>query len=173
MAAKDKDKTEPQLDEDGIVIVEYQHTVLVIVPPDNFGEKGVCQTRSQLQSVHVATVVAASRYDEVLKGSLQEFFLADLSLDGIDSADYAGVLIASGEGSELADDERVLRIVREMHAAKKPVAAIGNGLDVLLRAGVVQGRHVTGDASLKSAAKAAGASTRVGKSSIPAPSSRP
>ena len=157
MAAKNKDKPEPQLDEDGIVIIEYQHSVLVIVPPDNFGEQGVAQTRSQLQSVHVASEVVSSRYDEVLKGSRQEFFLADGTLDDVDSSKYAGLLIASGDGDELAGDERVLRIVREMHAAKKPIGAIGNGLGVLLKAGIVKRLRVTGDGALADAAKRAGA----------------
>mgnify|MGYP002630091445 CR=1 FL=1 len=157
MAAKQKEKPEPQLDSDGIVIIEYQQTVLVIVPPDNFGEMGVCQARSILQSVRVGTVVASSRYDEVLKGRLQDFYLADESLDQIDCTKYAGVLISSGDGNELASDERVLKIVREMAAAKKLVASIGNGLEVLVRAGVVKGKRVSGDVSLESAAKKAGA----------------
>ncbi len=157
MAAKDKEKSEPQLDQDGIVIVEYKHTVLVIVPPENFGGQGVCQARSMVQSVHIATRVASSRYDEVLKGRLQDFYLADETLDQVDVANYAGVLIASGDGDELANDERVLRIVREMHAAGKPVGAIGNGLEVLLRAGAVKGKRVTGPPNFEAAAKKAGA----------------
>lgn len=157
MAAKQKEKPEPQLDSDGIVIVEYQQTVLVIVPPDNFGEMGVCQARAQLQSVRVGTVVASSRYDEVLKGRLQDFYLADESLDKVDCSKYAGVLIASGDGNELAQDENAVRVVREMGAAKKLVASIGNGLEVLIRAGVVKGQRVTGSLDLKDAAKQAGA----------------
>ena len=155
--AKKTEKPEPVLDADGIVVHEYAHTVLVIVPPDGFGEQGVCFARSQLQSLRIATRVASSRYDDVLRGRLQDFFLADEPLDDVDVTKYSGVLIASGEGSELAQDERVLRIVREMGAAKKLVAAIGNGLDVLLRAGVAKGKRVTGDARLEPAAKSAGA----------------
>lgn len=155
--AKKTEKPEPVLDDDGIVVHEYAHTVLVIVPPDGFGEQGVCFARSQLQSLRIATRVASSRYDEVLRGRLQEFFLADETLDEVDVSQYSGVLIASGEGDELATDERVLRIVREMAAAKKLVASIGNGLDVLLRAGVVKGKRVTGDVALEQSAKSAGA----------------
>ena len=157
MAAKQKDKPEPVLDEDGIVVHEYAHTVLVIVPPDGFGEQGVCFARAQLQSIRVATRVASSRYDDVLRGRLQDFFLADEPLDQVDTSRYSGVLIASGEGTELAEDERVLRIVRELSAAEKLVASIGNGLDVLIRAGVVKGHRVTGDPALEQAAKKAGA----------------
>jgi protease I len=157
MAAKEKETAEPQLDDDGIVILEFQHTVLVIVSPDNFGEQGVCMARSMLLGIRVATIVASSRYDEVLKGRAQEFFLADEDLDGLDLTKYAGVLIASSDDDSLANDERVVRIVREMNDAKKPIASIGNGLDVLLRAGVVKGKRVTGDAELAPAAKRAGA----------------
>jgi putative intracellular protease/amidase len=155
--AKKTEKPEPVLDEDGITVLEFAHTVLVIVPPDGFGEQGVCFARAQLQSLRIATRVASSRYDEVLKGRLQDFFLADEPLDQVDAARYSGVLIASGEGSTLAEDERVLRIVRDVNAAGKLVASIGNGLDVLLRAGVCKGKRVTGSPELEESARKAGA----------------
>lgn len=151
--AKKNEKPEPVLDEDGITVIEYSKTVLVIVPPDGFGEQGVCFARAQLQSLRVGTRVASSRYDEVLRGRLQEFFLADETLDEVDVARYEGVLIASGEGNALAQDERVLRVVREMAAAGKLVASIGNGLDVLLRAGICKGKRVTGAPELEEAAR--------------------
>jgi|GEM_PF-1035152 len=157
MAKKKEEKPEPQLDEDGIVIHEYQHTVLVIVPPDGFGEQGLGYARSMLTNVRIATRVAAARYDDVLKGRLQEFFLADMSLDDVDSSDYSGVLIAAGETDELAQDERVLRIVREMSAAGKLVASMGNGLAVLAKAASLKGKRVTGHPDCRQAAKAAGA----------------
>ena len=108
--AKKNEKPEPVLDEDGITVIEYSKTVLVIVPPDGFGEQGVCFARAQLQSLRVGTRVASSRYDEVLRGRLQEFFLADETLDEVDVARYEGVLIASGEGNALADDGRLVQI---------------------------------------------------------------
>ena len=157
MAKKKEEKPEPKLDADGIVIHEYQHTVLVIVPPDGFGEQGVCFARSMLTNVRIASLVASSRYDEILKGRLQEFFLADMTLDDVDSSKYSGVLISSGDTNELASDERVLKIVREMAAAGKLVAALGNGLDVLARAGVIKGKRVTGLHSCEESAKKAGA----------------
>ncbi len=157
MAAKEETGSGKELDADGIGILEYEHTVLVIVSPDGFGEQGVCMTRSQLLGIRVASRVASSRYDEVLKGAHQDFFLADEILDDVDCSAYSGVLIASGPDDVLAKDERVLRIVREIDAAGKPVASIGNGLDVLLRAGVTRGKRVTGDLRLQSAATQAGA----------------
>lgn len=156
MAKKKEVKAEPQLDEDGIVIHEYQHTVLVIVPPDGFGEQGVCFARSMLTSMRIATLVASSRYDEVLKGRLQEFFLADMSLADVEPSKYSGVLIAAGESDELASDPQVLKIVRDIAASGKLVAAFGNGLDVLIQAGLVKGKRVTGSPSSESAAKKAG-----------------
>lgn len=157
MAKKKEEKQEPQLDEDGIVIHEYQHTVLVIVPPDGFGEQGVCFARSMLTNMRIASVVASSRYDEVLKGRLQEFFLADMTLDEVDSSKYSGVLIASGETTELAEDDRVIRIVREIAEAGKLVGAFGNALEVLIKAGLVKGKRVTGSPSCEQSAKNAGA----------------
>lgn len=157
MAKKKEEKPEPRLDEDGIVIHEFRHTVLVVVPTTGFGEQGVCFARSMLGSVRVATRVASTNYDEVLKGRLQEFFLPDLALADAKAGDYAGILIASADSGELADDERVLQLVREMASDGKLVAAIGNGLEVLIRAGVLKGKRVTGDKNCEQAAKKAGA----------------
>jgi putative intracellular protease/amidase len=158
MAKKKKEeKPEPKLDQDGIVIHEYPYTVLVVVPPTGFGEQGVSFARSQLASVRVATVVASSNYDEVLKGRLQEFFLPDLALDDAKAEDYSGILIASAENDDLAEDQRVLQLVREMASEGKLVGTMGNGLEVLIRAGVLKGKRVTGDKKCEQAAKKAGA----------------
>jgi putative intracellular protease/amidase len=157
MAKKKEEKPAVELDEDGIVIHRYQHTVLVVVPPDGFGEQGVCFARSCLGNMRIATRVASSRYDEVLKGRLQEFFLADAPLDQLRASDYSGILIASGDSDELAEDDRVVRLVREMAAAGKLVAAVGNGLEVLIRAGILKGKRVTGAKKCEQAAKRAGA----------------
>ena len=157
MAKKKEEKPEPQLDEDGIVIHEFQHTVLVVVSPDGFGEQGVCFARSQLGNVRIATRVTSSRYDDVLKGRLQEFFLADVPLADVKAEDYTGILIASADSDELADDPQVVALVRQIAAQGKLVASVGNGLEVLVRAGAVKGKRVTGDKKSEQAAKKAGA----------------
>ncbi|MFT7670096.1 MAG: putative intracellular protease/amidase [Planctomycetota bacterium] len=156
MAKKKEEKIEPTLDADGIVVHEYEHTVLVIVSPDGFGEQGVCFARSMLTNVRIASLVASTRYDEVLKGRLQEFFLADMTIDEVDPADYCGVLISAGEIEALASNERVLQVVREIAAADKLVSSFGNGVEVLARAGVIKGRLVTGARSCEQAVKKAG-----------------
>ncbi|MBW3538935.1 MAG: DJ-1/PfpI family protein [Planctomycetes bacterium] len=60
------------------------------------------------------------------------------------SDDYAGLVVPGGRAPEyIRLNERVCEIVREFMQAKKPVAAICHGLQVLAAAGVLKGRSCT------------------------------
>jgi len=59
----------------------------------------------------------------------------------IDTKDYAGLVIPGGRAPEyIRLNKRVIEIVREFDAAKKPIAAICHGPLVLVAAGVLKGR---------------------------------
>lgn len=58
----------------------------------------------------------------------------------MDSKNYDGLLIPGEPPEYLRLNSRVLEIVREFDAAKKPIAAICHGLQILTAAGIVKGR---------------------------------
>lgn len=67
---------------------------------------------------------------------------ADFATIRID--DYDGLLIPGGRAPEyLRLIPRVLEIVREFDAGKKPIAAICHGIQILTAAGIVKGRSLT------------------------------
>ena len=151
------EKAEQELDDDGLVVQRYDSTVLVILPPEGFGEQILRYARSSLYNVHVGTYSVATVVDELIKGRLQDEFMVDGPLAEADMERYSGVLVAGGEGDAvLAQDEKVLSLVRAAHEAGKLVAGWGNALAVLARAGVVKGRKVTGDPALKGLAAQSG-----------------
>lgn len=71
-------------------------------------------------------------------------FTLNADFESVDVAVYDGMLIPGGRAPEyLRLNDRVLEIVREFDAARKPIAAICHGVQILAAAGVLQGRSCT------------------------------
>lgn len=71
-------------------------------------------------------------------------FTLNADFGSVDVAVYDGLLIPGGRAPEyLRLNDRVLEIVREFDAARKPIAAICHGVQILAAAGVLQGRSCT------------------------------
>ena len=71
-------------------------------------------------------------------------FALNADFDSVDTSKYDGLLIPGGRAPEyLRLNERVLEIVREFDSAKKPIAAICHGVQILSAAGIVKGRTLT------------------------------
>ncbi len=69
---------------------------------------------------------------------------ADMLLVDADAAHFSGVILPGGQASwTLRDTPAVLKLVREMHAAGKLVAAICAAPIALAKAGVLTGRRAT------------------------------
>lgn len=151
------DKNE-ELDEDGLVVQKYDSTVLLVLPPEGFGEQILRYARSSLYNIHVGTWSVSTVTDDLIKGRLQDEFMVDGPLGDVSMDDFSGILIAGSDGPcTLLDDAKVLQLVREAAGSDKLIAAWGNAVEVLIRAGVVKGRRITGSPLLKEAAKGAGA----------------
>lgn len=64
--------------------------------------------------------------------------------DAVRTEDYDALLLPGGRAPEyLRLNARVLEIVREFDAAKKPIAAVCHGPQILVSAGVLKGRTCT------------------------------
>ena len=118
MADQDTDKP---LDDDGVEIIDYLSTVLVVLPPEGFDEQVMRCARSSLAVLHIATRSVSSEFDEMVSGRLQDEFLvegvlADESMEG-----YSGLVIVGGEGAKtLWTDADAIRLAKE--AAAQEVA---------------------------------------------------
>ncbi|MDR1870509.1 MAG: DJ-1/PfpI family protein [Deltaproteobacteria bacterium] len=68
-------------------------------------------------------------------------FVLNADFAAVNTADYVGLVVPGGRAPEyLRLDPRVLEIVREFDAAKKPIAAICHGPQILAAAGILKGR---------------------------------
>ena len=75
---------------------------------------------------------------------------ATVAFRDANAADYAGAFISGGRAPEyLRYDEDLLRVVREIHLAGKPIASVCHGVEILAAAGVIEGRRFTTVAKCK------------------------
>jgi len=156
--SKKESAAKPELDEHGLVVHKYVSTVLVVVPPEGYGETTLRYARSALFNVHVGSRVVSSQDGAVLRGELQDEFQVDGSLAAEQMSAYSGLILSGGVGAPwLADQPDVLRLVREAVEQAKLVGAWGLAVAALAKAGVVRRKRVTGERGLRALLEAAGA----------------
>lgn len=91
--------------------------------------------------IPVVTAGVSSRMTEGAHGMMMQ---ADMLLVDVDVTLYSGVVLPGGPASwTLRETPAVLRLVREMHAAGKPVGAICAAPLALQAAGILKGRRIT------------------------------
>lgn len=118
--------------------------ILFVIAPERFRDEELAVPRATLVAAGCATEVASTRTGEA-RGMLGARENVSLSLAMVDAADYDLLAIAGGAGApaHLWDSERLLALVRAMHAAGKTVAAICLAPPVLARAGILSGVRAT------------------------------
>jgi protease I len=102
----------------------------------------VCPDRKKGDSVR--TAVHDFEGDQTYTEKPGHNFAIDEDFSAIDPADYDALVVPGGRAPEyLRLDDRVLGCVRHFFEAKKPVAAICHGLQLLAAAKVLEGRACT------------------------------
>jgi protease I len=150
MAKHASGATEPEKDADGLVVQKHTSTVLVVVPPRDYGEQTLRHARSSLHNVHVGTWSVSTNWSDLIKGRLQDEFMVDGDVAGAKMDGYSGVLFVGGEGAmDLAANADAQRLAREAAAAGKMIGAWGHATAILARAGILKGRKVTGSPDVK------------------------
>lgn len=119
----------------------------ILVPlADGFEEIEAVNVIDILRRADVEVVTAGLKAGAgPVAGSHRIMVIPDTSLDEIDFRDFDGLVLPGGAPGfvNLGNDERILRMAREMDRAGKYVAAICAAPSVLIKAGVLQGRKAT------------------------------
>lgn len=133
-------------------------TVGIIVAP-GFDDSQVVRLVEILRAREAETrVISTGESDSTavagMRGSLLK---ADMLLSMTSAVNLDAIIIPGGNSTAMIQtDPRVLILLLEMHAAGKPVGAVANGSAVLVSAGLVAGRRVTGDIRVKTALEEGG-----------------
>lgn len=120
--------------EDYEVMVPFQmlimagHTVHAVCPGKKAGDK-------------VRTAIHDFEGDQTYSEKPGHNFLLNAAFDEVHAKDYDGLVIPGGRAPEyLRLNEKVLEITRHFANAKKPIAAICHGPQILAAAGVLKGK---------------------------------
>jgi protease I len=137
--------------EDYEAMVPYQMLLLVGHEVD-----AVCPGKQAGETV--ATAIHDFEGDQTYSEKRGHNFRLTASFDAVKPESYDGLVIPGGRAPEyLRLNPRVLEIVRHFAEARKPLAALCHGPQLLSAAGVVEGRSCTAYPAVKPELTAAGA----------------
>jgi protease I len=137
--------------EDYEVMVPFQmllmvgHSVDVVCPGKKAGEA-------------VRTAVHDFEGDQTYSEKPGHNFQLNADFDGVDPQDYDALVIPGGRAPEyLRLNERLIQMVQAFAQEAKPIASICHGQQILVAAGVVEGKQCTAYPAVKPDVEAAGA----------------
>lgn len=105
------------------------------------------------------TVDVATRNMETVQGQLGIKIVPTRDIAGINPNDYDLLVIPGGAKcmEYLRQDEEVLKFIHDFYEQGKPIASICHGSQMLISAGIVKGKRVSGYYSIKDDINNAGA----------------
>lgn len=106
----------------------------------------------------VRTAVHDFEGDQTYSEKPGHLFAINADFAAIDPADYDALVIPGGRSPEyLRLNPRVIEIVRHFAEADKPIASICHGQQILVAAGVLEGKHATAYPAVRPDVERAGA----------------
>ncbi len=117
--------------------------VLLVVAQKGFRDEELFDTKAELERAHHACTIA-SHAAGTCSGVRGRKTHASRALDDVAAADQDAVVFVGGPGAKVFfDDPAAIALARDMHAAKKVVAAICIAPEILANAGVLRGKRAT------------------------------
>ena len=115
----------------------------LIISADNFEDSELLVPYYRLKEVGIKVVVA-SLNREAIKGKHGYEVTVDKTLDEVNPDDYAILVLPGGAAPAVVRKEpKALEITRNFFSRNKPVVAICHGPQILISAGLLQGRRAT------------------------------
>lgn len=116
---------------------------ILIISADRFEDTELLVPYYRMKEEGMTVDIAALRRGQI-KGKHTYRVYANVAIDEVRPEDYDALLLPGGEApATLRASARVLEVARAFFQAGKPVAAICHGPQILVSAGVLQGRSAT------------------------------
>jgi protease I len=129
----------------------------LIISADNFEDSELLVPYYRLKEAGVEVTVASLNRVPI-KGKHGYEVAVDMTLDEVKPDDYELLVLPGGKApATVRKEPKALEIARNFFARKKPVAAICHGPQILISAGLLQGRRATCYTSVADELKASGA----------------
>jgi len=130
---------------------------VLTITADNFEDSELSEPVAALTQAGV-DVDVASLGTGTMTGKKGTEVEANLDVADADAADYEMLFLPGGKApAQLREADSVLALARAFMAAEKPIAAICHGPQILISAGLVEGRRMTSYQAVAEELKAAGA----------------
>jgi protease I len=129
----------------------------LIISADNFEDSELLVPYYRLKESGVEVTVASLTRGKIT-GKHGYEVTVDKTFDEVNPDDYAILVLPGGAApTEVRKEPKALEIARSFFDRNKPVAAICHGPQILISAGLLQGRHATCYLSVADELKEAGA----------------
>ena len=129
----------------------------LIISADNFEDSELLVPYYRLKEEGIEVVVASMSRGSIT-GKHGYVVPVDMALDDVNPEDYAILVLPGGAApATVRKEPKALEIARRFFARSKPVAAICHGPQILISAGLLQGRRATCYQSVVDELKEAGA----------------
>lgn len=116
---------------------------VLMISTDGFEDTELLVPLYRLQEENIDVDVAAPDA-RTITGKHGYEVKANLAVDAVKTTDYDMLVLPGGKApATLRHDEQVLQIARDFFGKKKPVAAICHGPQILITAGLLNGRTAT------------------------------
>lgn len=135
---------------------------VAILATDGFERSELMSPQSALEDVGATVHIISDHGGSIRSWHSQDWnetVMVDKTLDEATAEDYDALVIPGGviNPDKLRTNEKAVSFIRDFFAQKKPVASICHGPQLLIEAGVVQGRKLTSFKSIKTDLVNAGA----------------
>lgn len=135
---------------------------VLIIATDGFEQSELLGPKERLEKAGIATTIASLEEGRIKGWKDKDWgdsVEVDLTIDEVSPEDYGALLLPGGQMNPdiLRMNEKVIGIIKEFDAAKKPIAAICHAPWLLAEANIIRGRTVTSWPSLRTDLKNAGA----------------
>lgn len=135
---------------------------IAILATDGFEESELSEPRNALKDEGMITHIVSPKTDEIRAWKHTEWsseYKVDVPLEEADAGNYDALLLPGGvlNPDQLRTEEKAIRFIKDFIEAGKPVAAICHGPQLLIEAGVVEGRKMTSYHAIKTDLMNAGA----------------
>jgi protease I len=135
---------------------------ILIVATNGFEQSELLEPKKALEEAGYECVVAGPETGQIRgwnHGEWGEKVDVDCGLDEVAESDFAALVLPGGQMNPdiLRMEDKAVSLVRDFDRAGKPIAAICHGPWLLIEAGVVKDRTVTGWPSIRTDLRNAGA----------------
>lgn len=123
---------------------------VLIFTGDIYEDLELWYPKLRLEEAGAATTLAGPEAKAKYAGKNGYPCLSDVAIDDVQASDFDALVVPGGfMPDKLRRDPKVLQLVRDFHAAGKPIAAICHGGWIPISAGVYRGIRVTGSPGIK------------------------